>query len=213
MIKYPFIENKGTDMETTEMKIINLTPYKRIGGLIPENRLTLVTGLPGSGKSFSLLKFLNQEKIKPIYFNLDEDASLLTMDAIFPDPKHLSDFLDSKITDLKGHTIVIDTYQRVVDLIADKGNTKEFQESFTNNLLKISKEEECTIIVIGHPEDYVGKDSIFKDNQSLVRNCHEHIHLDVILPRGKTVTNTVYRTFIKKGRGITGERIIENWMR
>jgi predicted ATP-dependent serine protease len=213
MIKYPFIENKGANMETKEMKIINLKPYNRIGGLIPENKLTLITGLPGTGKSYSLLKFLNQEKIKPIYFNLDEDASLQTMDAIFPVSEHLSDFLDSKITDLKGHTIVIDTYQRVVDLIAKKGNTKEFQESFTKNLLEISKKEKCTIIIIGHPEDYVGKDSIFKDNQSLVRNCHEHIHLDVILPRGKTVTEVVYRTFIKKGRGFTGERIIENWMR
>jgi len=201
-------------MKVASMKVANLKPYVRIGGIIPQNKLTLLTGLAGTGKSYTLLKFLNSEGIEPIYFNLDED-SVLQKDfkAIFPDPCHLVDFLNDRISDLKGHTIVLDTYQRIVDLATSKGNSIAFQESFTNAMLDISKKHPCTIIVIGHPEDYVGKDGIFKDNQSLVRNCHEHIHLDLILPRGKTITKSVHRTFIKKGRGYNGERIIDNWMR
>ena len=56
------------------MKILN---YTRIGSIIPKHSLTLVTGLPATGKSFSILKFLNQEQIKPFVFNLDEDPALL----------------------------------------------------------------------------------------------------------------------------------------
>ena len=200
-------------MKVSNMKIANLKPYIRIGGIIPKGKLTLVTGLAGTGKSFTILKFLNSQNIKPVYFNLDEDSALTKLDAIFPDPDHLHDLLHDKITDLKGHVIVIDTYQRVVDLMATSGNDKVFQETFTKTLLDITKQHDCSIIVIGHPEDYVGKDGIFKDNQSLVRNCHEHIHLDLILPRGKTITNSVHRTFIKKGRGFSGKRIIDDWMR
>lgn len=200
-------------MKISTMKKHTLTEYTRIGNVIPRNKLTLLTGLPGTGKSFTLLKFLNKENIKPILFNLDEDPELNKMDIISIDPVHLPNLIAGDITDLKGHVIIIDTYQRMYELLSPNGNTEAFQIKITTKLLNLCDTEDCTIIVIGHPEDYVGKASIFKDNQTLVRNAHEHIHFDCILPTGKNRADVLYRMFIKKGRGIGGTQMFDNWLR
>ena len=48
-----------------------------------------------------------------------------------------------------------------------------------------------------------------------MRNAAEYLHLDSILPRGKsgTTADIEYKLTIKKGRGNGGTRIIDNWMR
>lgn len=201
------------------MKILPISPMKinkyiRIGNIIPKEALTLVTGLPATGKSFTILKFLNQEGIKPFIFNLDEDPTQLQFKSLgmTSDKELLKAFLAGEIEDLDNEVIVIDTYSR---LIADLGlnNTEQEQRWITDTLLNLCKTKHYTIIVIGHPEDYVGKSSIFKDNQSLVRDCHEHIHFDKTLPTGKNIKNISYATYINKGRGIGGSSVIENWLR
>lgn len=198
-------------LPTPAMKISN---YVRIGNIIPKSSLTLVTGLPATGKSFTTLKFLNQEGIKPFVFNLDEDPSQLQFKTIgmTSDREALKAFINGEIEDLDNEVIVIDTYSR---LIAELGiqNTEQEQRWITDTLLNLCKSKGYTIIIIGHPEDYVGKSSIFKDNQSLVRDCHEHIHFDKTMPTGKNIQNISYATYINKGRGIGGSSVIENWLR
>ena len=186
--------------------------YIRIGNIIPLNTLTLLTGLPATGKSYTLLKFLNSQDIKPLYFNLDEDPALLEFKSdMSADITLLYKVLAGEFSDVEGRVIVIDTYQRLQELFKTPA-TKEGQEAITAKLQEAIKEIGCTIIVIGHPADYVGKSSIFTDNPSLVRNCHEHIHIDKILSTKKDSVPS-YRTFINKGRGAGGTRIIEAWMR
>jgi len=190
------------------------TSVPRIGNIIPLKELTLLTGLAGTGKSYSLIKFLNQHNITPLYFNLDEDATIKQELNVFQgDPNWIKDILDLTVVDLKDEVVVIDTYQQLTSLLSSEGNTLKYQEWLTAALTKVARTCECAVIVIGHPEDYVGKDSIFKDNPSMVRNAYEHLHLDSILPRGKTKSDIVYRMFIKKGRGIGGTTMIDNWMR
>lgn len=201
-------------MEALKMKPFQITQYTRIGNIIPKHKLTLLTGLPSTGKSFSLMKFLHKEGIKPFVFNLDEDPSLIQFPTIgmSSDATLLKEFLNGNVTDLDNEVIIIDTYSRMVaDL--ELNNTKEEQRILTDTLLSLCKSKGYTIIIIGHPEDYVGRSSIFNDNQSLVRDSHEHLHIDKILSSSVKNTNPLYRFYINKGRGIGGTIIIDNWMR
>ena len=186
---------------------------KRIVNIFPINELTLISGLPGTGKSFSLLTFLNKHSIEPILFNLDCDATLekFKLKGSIHKGKILKNFIAGKYTDLDNEVVIIDTYQRAKEIL--KINTEKDQEKFTKRLLYLARKHKITIIVVGHPVDYVGRSSIFKDNPSLVRNCYEHLHLDKIEDKRKRPPTLTYRLYINKGRGIGGAKVIENWMR
>ncbi len=200
-------------MKVLHMPTTLITPIPRIAGIIPINKLTLLTALPGSGKSYSLLKFLNINQITPILFNLDEDAALQDFAVYnFTDPDILRSVMSGEAEDLKGTVIVIDTYIRLLDVLGTPENTKEIQINIAQKLEQLCKLYECTIIVIGHPEDYVGRSSIFKDNQYLVRCAAEHLHIDKILSTKKG-SQPEYRMYVNKGRGISGSKIYEDWLR
>ena len=192
---------------------ISLKFPKRIANLIPQNEVTLFTGLPGTGKSYSLLKFLNSNNVKPILFNLDHDATLskfmLTGEII--DEDVLVNFIEKKYTDLADEVIVIDTYQRTKEIL--DLNEVDIQEKFTNRINDIARNFKCTVIIVGHPHDFVGSSSIFKDNPSLVRNAYEHLHLDKVVDKRKKPPEINYRLYVNKGRGVGGSIIIDNWMR
>ena len=200
--------------ELLKMQPFTLRQYARIGNIIPIHSLTLVTGLPATGKSFSIMKFLSQQGIKPFVFNLDEDPALLQFPylGMTSDKEALKAFLEGHIKDVDNEVIIIDTYSR---MIAELGirNTKEEQREITDKLLNLCKTKNYTIIIIGHPEDYVGRSSIFNDNQSLARDSHEHLHFDKIMSSSSKPTPPIYRFYINKGRGIGGTQIIDNWMR
>ena len=199
-------------MELFPMSKPQFKSYVRIGNIIPKNALTLLTALPGCGKSYTLLKFLNSEGIEPIYFNLDEDPELLKFkSAMSSDISVLRLLLDNKFSDVSGKVVVIDTYQRLQELL-EVPFTKIGQEHITKVLMDLCKMSKCTVVIVGHPQDYVGKSSIFTDNPSLIRNAHEHIHIDKILSTKKDAV-PVYRTFVNKARGLGGTRVIEGWMR
>ncbi len=186
----------------------------RIGGIIPKNKVTLLTGLPGSGKSFTISKFLNENNIVPLYFNLDP-TELGELNTRMYGGEDLLALLNAKndFTDLKDSVVVIDTYIRMESLLSGMFT----KDGIVALLEEVIERYNITIIVIGHPEDYVGKDSIFKDNPTLVRNCYEHIHIEKknqsSTRKGVTEITQSIITYITKGRGYTGERAIVNWMR
>ena len=196
-------------------KQMNFTKYKRIGGVIPCGVITMFTGLPGTGKSFSLMKFLNQQGVKPFVFNLDEDPELANFNFIgmTSDKEALLAFIEGQAEGIDGEVIVIDTYARLSEYYGTGQNTLKDQLEITQKLENLCKTKGYTIIVVGHPEDYVGKSSIFKDNQSLMRNSHEHLHIDKIQSTGRKQEPILYRFYISKGRGIGGASSIDNWMR
>lgn len=189
-----------------------LTPIPRIGNVIPINELTLFTGLPGSGKSYTLLKFLNVHKVKPILFNLDSDFALQQFDTYQFSDEYLPSVINQQVVDLKDQVIVIDTYIRLMDVMGMCENTTAQQQCIATMLEELAKKQQCTIIVVGHPEDYVGRSSIFKDNPYLVRNAAEHIHIDKVVSTKKN-SSPEYRFYVNKGRGIGGTTIMDNFMR
>lgn len=196
-------------------KSMKAIPYKRIGNIIPEGNVTLAVGLPSTGKSFSTLKFLNENGIEPFVFNMDSDPTLAnTFKYIgMTDEKSvLRAFINDEIEDLDNQVIVIDTYTRLVDALGIS-NTEPEQKQISDQLESLCKKHNYTIIVIGHTEDYASKSNIFKDNQVIARNCAEYLNFDKNMGTGKNSQNISYRLVISKGRGIGGTKVIENWMR
>lgn len=196
-------------------KSMKAIPYKRIGNIIPEGNVTLAVGLPSTGKSFSTLKFLNENGIEPFVFNMDSDPTLAnTFKYIgMTDEKAvLRAFINDEIEDLDNQVIVIDTYTRLVDAL-EISNTEPEQKHISDQLEFLCKKHNYTIIVIGHTEDYASKSNIFKDNQAIARNCAEYLTFDKNMGTGKNSQNISYRLIISKGRGIGGTKVIENWMR
>lgn len=210
-------------MEFMDRERLVIEPVERIGNVIPKNRVTLVTGLPGTGKSYSIVKFLNKNKIKPLYFNLDA-TEIGELEADMFDGKDLWDLLrkSNNFEDLKDKTIVIDTYSRFEELaFSALSNAKDLKDLTKERIVEIFenviKKYNCTVIVIGHPEDYASKDGIFKDNPALVRHCYEHLHFEKKIKsatsKGSTTLEELHIMYITKGRVYTGERIFQNWMR
>lgn len=196
-------------------KSMKAIPYKRIGNIIPEGNVTLAVGLPSTGKSFSTLKFLNENGIEPFVFNMDSNPTLAnTFKYIgMTDEKAvLRAFINDEIEDLDNQVIVIDTYTRLVDAL-EISNTEPEQKHISDQLEFLCKKHNYTIIVIGHTEDYTSKSNIFKDNQAIARNCAEYLAFDKNMGTGKNSQNISYRLIVSKGRGIGGTRVIENWMR
>ena len=188
--------------------------YTFIGGIIPENEVTLVVGLPGSGKTFTTIKFLNSQNIIPIIANLDYSPIDGLLADQYGDELVEACLRDNAIEGITGKVVIFDTYQRISELL-DIDEDKKAKEALAKKLENLAHNHKCTVIVVCHPEDYVGKDGVFKDNKYLARNCAEYIYMDSILPRGAngTTANIAHKTVIKKGRGSGGERIIDNWMR
>ena len=200
-------------MRSLPMKKKMLKFPKRIGNLIPRNNLTLLSGLPGTGKSYSLLKFLNEHQISPILFNLDYDATLLpfTLEASRDDPDELKYLVNNEFDNIQDSVIVLDTYQHCKELLGLE--SEKHQEAFVRKLQVLCSEQNCTIIVVGHPTDLVGSTGIFKDNPSLVRNCYEHLHLDKVIDKRKKPLIPAFTLYINKGRGMGGSKVIADWMR
>ena len=201
-------------MDIAEMPKLIVPNYVHIGGIIPKNELTLIAGLAGVGKTYTLVKFLNMNQITPVIVNLDyaplNKLACLQYGEVFLDHA----FIKDDITGLTDRVVIIDTYQRLADYLISK--FKKITNSEIVRLLEtFVKKNQCTLIIIGHPEDYIGKDGVFKDNPVLVRNAAEYIHIDQMLPRAKngTTTDIIFQTTIKKGRANGGTRIIQNWLR
>jgi len=181
--------------------------YDFIAEIYPKNRLTLLHGTYGSGKSFSVIKSLNRAKIEPLYVNLDETAGLDNLKFTNLNHSFLTALINNEIEDIGiDNIIIIDTYTRLQEQYTDEKEIAKILESLTRY---------GTIIVIGHTADFVGKDGIFRDNPILARNSAETLWLEKTEYKA-TRTRESYIDFnlhINKGRGNGGSRLIKNWMR
>jgi len=190
-------------------------------GVFPKNKVTLMLGLPGVGKSTTAIKELQHHGVIPIWFNLDHSDTTADKDKIdMFDDKYLSDLLMCKIGDIKGRVVVIDTYTRLDSYVRDEMSAYTDGvdiQKFIVNRLELLANSGVTVIVLAHPEDYVGRDGIFKDNPLLARNCYELITIETRISTAKKELESgnaiSYYTYIKKGRNYKGDTFITNWMR
>ena len=215
-------------MELMKKDRLKIEPVKRIAGVFPEGKVTLVLGLPGTGKTTSTLKAFIRDGIKPIWFNYDMSDTVIDTekDVDMFDGEHVIDFLNGEIDDIKDRVVIIDTYERLWELVSaeDKLRKKtyrrtkeEMQHLIVNLLEKRCEMDGNTIVVIAHPTEYVGRDGIFNDNPTLARRAYELISLEVKLSTSikdlKAGTAATRWTYIKKARCYSGKTSIQDWMR
>lgn len=193
-----------------QQPIMKITSYSRIGNIIPQNEVTVIIGLPSVGKTHTIIKFLNQENIIPIVINLDESPHDDSLNVISLSGTQIHNL--DKFTDLEGKVIIIDTYQLMMDELGFD-NTEAEQKKISRYLIKLAHEKQVTIIIIGHTEDFASKEGIFTSNPYLVRDCAEQIIMQSKQTNKIKDNEVSYCSTIKKGRGIGGTKIIDNWMR
>ncbi len=194
---------------------------ERISKIFPKGKVSLILGLPGSGKSTSTIKALTEDDIEPVYFNLDETevGDNIQLKNMFGE-EQLVDFMFGNYEDIRNQVVVIDTYIRVEHHMLGrklKDGTEITKDILVEMFETLSKKYNLTLIILAHPQDYASREGIFIDNPLLARNCYEMMYLEHSYTkgtgkdRGKIFENFIL--YIKKGRGYTGEMVIHNWMR
>jgi hypothetical protein len=182
-----------------------------IAELYPKNGITLFHGTYGSGKSYSVLKSLNDSGIKPIYIALEISDGLQEFDIDAYSELALTPLVNGEFDDqVRDRVIVFDTYTRIMNMyqkIEDDDIYKLFE--------KLKNRTNSTLIIIGHTSEFVGKQDLFKDNVVLARNADEVLYLEKTVYKATKVipAHIEYNLHVQKGRGNGGSRIIENWMR
>lgn len=193
-----------------QQPIMKITSYSRIGNIIPRNEVTAIVGLPSVGKTHTVIKFLNQEGITPIVINLDESPHDDSLNVISLPGSQIHNL--DKFTDLADKVIIIDTYQLMMDELGFD-NTESEQKKISRSLIRTAHEKQVTIIVLAHTEDFASKEGIFTANPFLIRDCAEQIIMQSKQTNKIKDNEVSYCSTVKKGRGIGGTKIIDNWMR
>ena len=216
---------------------VAIEEYEFIGDIFPKGEVSIIHGDAGSGKSYSVMKFLNLHGIEPIHVNLDYTPGLEEFKKINVDSNFLNKILrkpnfnteeekENFYKEIENQkVIIIDTYTVFISWFTEllyeiKKDNKKYKEeeiqrlayNFFKNLSKICN---VTVIVIGHTADFVGKPNIFRDNPFLIRNSAEALWLEKVEYK-ETKSRPAfieYNLHINKGRGNGGARIIKNWMR
>lgn len=177
-----------------------------VGKVFPKGKVSLLYGIIGSGKSYTTLKALTEDGIKPFYVNLDHTDGLEEFDMVEVGYDVITALFSGLADDfIKDGVVVIDTYTRLKE--------HPIFNSLSDEDIVAILEELCikantTLIIIGHAGDYVGAKDIFDDNPILARSAHECILLDKKYKagKGKDIKGFHIECRLLKGRGIGGPR-------
>ncbi len=134
-----------------------------LGGGIVKGSLILVGGDPGIGKSTLLLQMcrsISMQDRSVLYVSGEESLKQIKLRADrigdFPDTLELLsdtnfDYVVSQIYDMRPEVVIIDSIQTMCreDVDSAAGSPGQIRE-ITQSLLKIAKEEDITVFIIGH---------------------------------------------------------------
>jgi len=212
-------------MELEDILMNSNDKYELLGNLIPKGKITLLHGASGSGKTYSLLKFLNSNYIEPYFIDFDDNTIYKDkFKFIHIDGYKLVNHLFNKesINDLsnilRNKVVVIDTYALANNAIRAKKEEYNIDINYgVDNLCKTLQSFEVTVIILAHTKYYAGKQQepdcsfVFANHVA----CRLHlVNIEKIDSRtkDKQIKRTSYLE-IEKLRGYDGERIIKDWMR
>ena len=164
-----------------------------IAQIFRQNKINLLYGESGSGKTISTIKALNKEGIDPILFDFDDNDSPEVNECSYVHIDGYKVLADKKAVYPIDRVVIVDTWHTYITA----GGTIE-------QLEEISKHN--TIIIIDHNQSLATKQDIPMMKAELVNHLGSKMWLEVT---GKDV----HKLHVKKCRGYRGPKIIQNWMR
>jgi len=196
-------------MELTYEELL-LQYKKKDGGksmltpLIEENKITLIHGESGAGKTIFILKHLNEHGIQPLLLDLDdnevEELEALDCECDMIDGYSIIESLKKdgmpEIQALTGKVVIIDTWYLFYTEIGS--------EEIAYEVLKEMTKHNITVIIVAHTVAYSGKN----DRPDIKDEIYKHIKGRLYI-RKTSLKNTIeYHLIVEKIRGYKGDKIL-----
>jgi len=186
-------------MLSYKIDLSTLKPVEFISSVFVKNGINLLYGPSGTGKTYSTIKALNLDGIKPLLIDLDNNGPSLKdtdLEVEVLDGNKIMTNLKS-ITIPSNEVIIIDTWY---EFIVNSGSIQ---------ILKEWRANDNTIIIIGHNKNIATKQDIPDMEDHIANHLDSKLFLNNKITKGKIT----YTLQVMKLRGYTGEPVIENWMR
>jgi len=161
-----------------------------------KNKVNLLYGESGCGKTVSAIKALNNEGIEPILFDFDDNDSPEQNECSYLHIDGYKALADKNMTIPVDKVIIVDTWHT-------------FKSAGGEISLLDRMAEHNTVIIIDHNRDLSGKRDIPMMDEALVN----HLGSKLWLERSMNKAGTHHNLHIKKCRGYKGGTPIANWMR
>lgn len=175
--------------------------------IIEKNKITLVHGESGSGKTIFAIKHLNEFDIEPILVDFDDNTQAelkeVGVKALIVDGHpFMTELLDltngeELRKELNGSVLIIDTWSLFYKEL-------EISEDDALKLLEKLTEVGLTIIVASHTTIYSGKE----DSPDVSPFVYRHIKSRFYIRRTTLKSKIEYDLIIEKSRGYKGPKII-----
>ena len=164
-----------------------------IADIFRQNKINLIYGESGCGKTISTIKALNKEGIEPLLFDFDDNDSPMVNNCSYLHIDGYKALADKTMVIPQNKVIIVDTWHTYQTA---GGTISKLEEMARTN----------TVVIVDHNRDLSGKRDIPTMDEHIVNHLGSKMWLEIT---GKGV----YKLHIKKCRGYNGPRIIENWMR
>lgn len=185
-----------------------------IGELIPKNKITLLHGRSGCGKTLGILKYLISNNIKPLFIDFDYNDEYTSMDIDHIDGykllKYMFDNIDDrdKLTevknDFKNRVVVVDTYAKCNIEMQSYTEGENGVEDFCTTLI----DSGATVIVIAHTTYYSMKPAEPDVNIQWANHLGARLHLYKNISKKSTEQYLI----VEKLRNYSGPDKIVDWM-
>ncbi len=162
-----------------------------------QNKINLLYGESGCGKTVSAIKALNAEGIEPILFDLDDNDSPAQNQCSYLHIDGYKALANKTITMPIDRVIIVDTWH----MFESAGGTIAKLELMAEN---------NTVILIDHNKDIATKKDIPMMSEELVNHLGSKLWLERTY---STTKGTHHNLHIKKCRGYQGGSPIVEWMR
>ena len=173
-----------------------LTPY------IEKNKITLIHGESGSGKTVFILEHLNSNAITPILLDFDdnepEEIKEMSLECTLVDGELFMEDYPDNLSLLENQVVIIDTWTLFHKYIGDENTAY-------NMLKKWTEKYNITIIILAHTQPFSGKE----DKPEVADHIYRHIKARLYIRRTTLKSSIEYHLLIEKLRGYKGNKIIE----
>jgi archaellum biogenesis ATPase FlaH len=194
------------EMRKKQKKNVMITEY------IEQNKITLIHGESGSGKTIFAIKHLNKNNIEPTLLDFDDNyedelAKLgCKVEGIADGDLFFDELIRNKVDDdgtnkialfLKDKVVIIDTWRLFSNHIKDEHKAIDILNLLTDKY-------NVTIILLAHTEQFSGKN----DEPDMSRDIYSHIKGRLYIRKIMLTNSIKYDLIIEKLRGYIGPKII-----